>query len=55
MGILKIVLITVGVILVGFLVASIAFLGDHAFLLWVAVILLVIYAISGLVAARRAK
>jgi hypothetical protein len=55
MGVLKMVLIFVGVVLVGFLVASIAFFGDHAFLLWVAVILLIVYAISGLVAARRAR
>ncbi len=55
MSILKFVAIFVGVILLAFLVASIAFLGEHAFLLWVAVILLVVYAISGLVVARRSK
>jgi hypothetical protein len=52
---LKMVAIFVGVVLIGFLVASIAFFGEHAFLLWVSVILLVVYAITGLVAARRSK
>ena len=52
---LKMVAIFVGAILVGFLVASIAFFGEHAFLLWVAIMLLVVYAITGLVAARRSK
>jgi phage-related holin len=55
MSIVKFALIFVGVILVAFLVASIAFFGEHAFLLWVSIILLVIYAITGLVAARRDK
>lgn len=55
MSILKLAAIFVGVILVAFLVASIALFGEHAFLLWVAIILLVVYAISGLVAARRNK
>jgi hypothetical protein len=55
MSILKMVAIFVGAILVAFLVASIAFLGEHAFLIWVSVILLVIYGITGLVAARRNK
>lgn len=55
MSVLKMVAIFVGAILVAFLVASIAFLGEHAFLVWVAVILLVIYVISGLVAARRSR
>jgi hypothetical protein len=55
MQLFKFIAIFIGVVLVGFLVASIAFFGEHAFLLWIAVILLIAYAISGLVAARRSK
>lgn len=55
MQLLKVIAIVIGVLLLAFLVASIAFFGEHAFLLWVAVVLLVVYAITGLVAARRSK
>jgi len=55
MSLLKVAAIIVGAVLVAFLVAAIALLGEHAFLLWVAIILLVVYAITGLVAARRNK
>lgn len=53
MNMLKVIAIAVGAILLGFLVASIAFFGEHAFLLWVSIGLLIAYGIAGLVAARR--
>jgi len=55
MGVLKMVVILVGAILVGFLVAAIALLGEHAFLLWVSIGLLIVYGISVLLASRRSQ
>lgn len=55
MGLVKVIAIIVGALLLGFLVASIALFGEHAFLLWVAVILLVIWAISSVVVWLRSK
>jgi hypothetical protein len=47
--------VLVGALLLGFLVASIALFGEHAFLLWVAAILLVVWAISSAVAWLRSR
>jgi hypothetical protein len=55
MELVKIVAIIVGALLLGFLVASIALFGEHAFLLWVAAILLVVWAISSAVVWMRSK
>jgi hypothetical protein len=55
MELVKIVAIIVGALLLGFLVASIALFGEHAFLLWVAAILLVVWAISSAVVWLRTK
>lgn len=52
---LKMMLIFVGVIVAAFIIAGIAMFGEHAFLLWVGIGLLIAYAISGLVVARRNK
>lgn len=53
MGMFKMIMIFLGCLLVGFLVACIAFFGEHAFLLWVSIGLLIAYGIAGLVASRR--
>jgi hypothetical protein len=55
MGYFKVIAIMVGALLLGFLVASIALFGEHAFLLWVAAILLVIWAISSVVVWLRSR
>ncbi len=55
MALVKIIAIIVGALLLGFLVASIALFGEHAFLLWVCAILLVIWAISSAVVWLRSK
>ena len=55
MALFKIVAIIVGALLLGFLVASVALFGEHAFLLWVAAILLVIWAISSVVVWLRSR
>jgi len=55
MGIVKVAAVIVGAVLLGFLVASIALFGEHAFLLWVAVILLVVWAVSSAVVWLRSR
>ncbi len=44
-----------GAIVLGFIVAGIALIGEHAFLLWVGLIGLVVYVVSGWVIARRSR
>lgn len=55
MQIFKVAIIAVGIIIVAFIVASVALFGEHAFLLWVGLIALVVYGIVGLVTARRSR
>ena len=55
MALAKIIAIIVGALLLGFLVASIALFGEHAFLLWVCAILLVVWAISSAVVWLRSR
>jgi hypothetical protein len=51
---LKIALIIVGALLIGFVVAGIIFANLRLFL-WIGIVGLVIYAIYGMVAARRSS
>jgi hypothetical protein len=55
MGPVKVIAIIVGALLLGFLIASIALFGEHAFLLWVSVILLAVWAISSAVMWLRSR
>jgi len=51
---LKVAAIVVGAVLLGFIVAGIVFSNFRAFL-WIGIVGLIVYAIAGLVVARRSS